>query len=71
MCRSIKILRREDELASDEEIRAVSLQFVRRIAGYWMPSPINTEPFETAVNEIAIASYKLLSSMKDSSTTHR
>ena len=49
MCRSIKILRRENE-APDEEIRAASLQFVRKIAGYRKLSRINTEPFETAVD---------------------
>ena len=68
MCRSIKLLRRENELAPDEEIRAASLQFVRKIAGYRKPSRVNTEPFELAVDEIAIASQKLLNSLKDSRT---
>ena len=66
MCRSIKLLRRENELAADEEIREASLQFVRKIAGYRKPSQVNTGPFQTAVDEIAIASHKLLSSLKSS-----
>ena len=70
MCRNIKVLRRELELATDEEVRAASLQFVRKIAGYRKPSQINAGPFDTAVNEIAIASRKLLYSLKTSRLTH-
>jgi len=59
MCRSIKTLRTQ-ETVSDEEIRAAALQFVRKISGYRQPSKANTEPFDTAVDEIAETTEKLL-----------
>jgi hypothetical protein len=60
MCRSIKTLRRADEPATDEEIRAAALQFVRKVSGYRQPSRANSEAFETAVEEIAASSERLL-----------
>ena len=60
MCRSIVRLRDHDELASEEEIRAAALQFVRKISGYRVPSKKNEEAFEEAVAEIADASHRLL-----------
>jgi hypothetical protein len=60
MCRSIVILRRPDESASDEEIRAAALQFVRKISGFRTPSRRNEEAFNAAVDEIAHASRHLL-----------
>jgi hypothetical protein len=60
MCRSIKTLRRADEPVTDEEIRAAALQFVRKVSGYRQPSRANTEAFETAVEEIAASSERLL-----------
>jgi hypothetical protein len=63
MCRSIITLRRPDEPASDEEVRAAALQFVRKISGYRKPSRRNEEAFEQAVNEIAEASRRLLASV--------
>ena len=60
MCRSIKTLRRTDEPATDEEVRAAALQFVRKLSGYRAPSSRNTETFEAAVGEIAEASRRLL-----------
>ena len=68
MCRSIKTLRRPDEPASDEEIRAAALQFVRKVSGYRQPSRANAEAFEAAVGEIAQASRRLLDSVEKSST---
>ena len=64
MCRSIKTLRNADIPATDEEVRAAALQFVRKISGYRTPSRANAEPFETAVGEIAAASHSLLRSLK-------
>jgi hypothetical protein len=64
MCRSIKTLRREDEPATDEEIRAAAVQFVRKVSGYRTPSRKNEEAFEAAVEEIARSSEKLLKSLK-------
>ncbi len=60
MCRSIKTLRRPDESATDEEIRAAALQYVRKVSGYREPSRRNAEAFQSAVDDIAGASRKLL-----------
>ncbi len=60
MCRSIKTLRRADEPATDEEIHAAALQFVRKVSGYRVPSQRNAAAFEAAVDEIAEASRRLL-----------
>ena len=63
MCRSIKTLRRADESASDEEVRAAALQFVRKISGYRQPSQANTSTFDLAVDEVAQAARVLLDSL--------
>ena len=60
MCRSIKTLRRPDEPATDEEIRAAALQFVRKVSGYRAPSRVNAEAFDQAVDEVSEASKRLL-----------
>jgi hypothetical protein len=60
MCRSIKTLRRADQPATEEEIHAAALQFVRKVSGYRMPSQKNSAAFEAAVDQIADASRKLL-----------
>jgi hypothetical protein len=60
MCRSIKTLRRPDETATEEEIRAAALQFVRKVSGYREPSRKNEEAFNAAVDEVASASQRLL-----------
>jgi hypothetical protein len=60
MCRSIKTLRVRDEVATDEEIRAAALQFVRKVSGYREPSMRNAEAFGAAVDEVAEASRRLL-----------
>lgn len=60
MCRSIVRLRDHDELASEDEIRAAALQFVRKISGYRKPSQRNEDAFEEAVAEIADSSHRLL-----------
>ena len=62
MCRSIKRLRAE-EPASEEEIRAAALQFVRKVSGYREPSSRNAEAFEQAVDEIEAASARLLEAL--------
>ena len=63
MCRSIKTLRRVDEPATDEELHAAALQFVRKISGYRKPSRINEQAFNAAVQEIALSSRALLESL--------
>ncbi|MGH2724138.1 MAG: DUF2277 domain-containing protein [Actinomycetota bacterium] len=60
MCRSIKTLRRPDERATQEEIRAAALQYVRKVSGYREPSRRNAEAFQAAVDEVAEASRRLL-----------
>ncbi|MGH7129250.1 MAG: DUF2277 domain-containing protein [Planctomycetaceae bacterium] len=60
MCRSIKTLRRKDEQATEAEIEAAALQFVRKISGYRQPSRANSEAFEAAVDQITDTSRRLL-----------
>ncbi len=63
MCRSIKTLRSPDGPPTEEEIRAAALQFVRKVSGYRVPSRRNEEPFNEAVEEIALSSRRLLESL--------
>jgi hypothetical protein len=64
VCRSIKRLRRRDQPATHEEVVTASLQFVRKVSGYRHPSKANEEVFNAAVDEIALASQRLLSSIR-------
>ena len=63
MCKSIKTLRRPDAPATDDELHAAALQFVRKISGYRRPSRANEQAFNQAVNEIALTSRSLLDSL--------
>jgi hypothetical protein len=63
MCRSIKTLRQADVIATDEEIRAAARQFVRKVSGFREPSSRHERAFEGAVDEIALASQRLLDSI--------
>jgi hypothetical protein len=63
MCRSIKTLRQADVIATDEEIRAAARQFVRKVSGFREPSSRHEKAFEGAVDEIAMASQRLLDSI--------
>ena len=60
MCRSIKTLRTGAVPASDEEITAAALQYVRKVSGYRKPSTANEGAFDDAVAEVARASKRLL-----------
>jgi hypothetical protein len=60
MCRSIKTLRHADQPATQEEIEAAALQFVRKVSGYHRPSTRNAEAFDAAVTDIAQISRRLL-----------
>lgn len=60
MCRSIKTLRDPAEPATDEEIEAAALQYVRKVSGYRKPSRVNQAVFDAAVKEIATATSRLL-----------
>lgn len=64
MCRSIKTLYNFQPPASEAEIRAAALQFVRKVSGYNKPSQINEQPFNAAVEEIAAAAQRLLASLQ-------
>lgn len=63
MCRSIKTLRTGPVPATDDEITAAALQFVRKVSGYRKPSAANEAAFEQAVAEVAAASKQLLESV--------
>jgi len=60
MCRSIKVLRRQDDPATTREIEAAARQFVRKVSGYRTPSARNAEAFERAIQEVAHISRHLL-----------
>jgi hypothetical protein len=64
MCRSIKTLRRPDAPATEEEIAAAALQYVRKVSGYRAPSQRNTKAFDAAVNEVGRASRRLLEQLE-------
>ena len=63
MCRNIKPLFNYDPPVTDDDIRASAVQFVRKISGFPKPSQANMEAFDTAVEEITLASQRLLGSL--------
>jgi hypothetical protein len=63
MCRNIKTLFNFDPNATDEEIQAASLQFVRKLSGFNEPSKANEAAFNLAVNEVAVVARNLLNSL--------
>jgi hypothetical protein len=60
MCRNIRTLYNFEPPATDEEVRAAALQYVRKISGFTKPSQANAEAFERAVDAVAAASADLL-----------
>lgn len=66
MCRNIRPLFNFDPPVNAEEVRAASLQFVRKISGFHKPSKANEVAFETAVDEIARVSARLIRSLETS-----
>lgn len=64
MCRSIKTLFNFEPPVTEEEIRAASLQFVRKLSGFNKPSRVNEAAFDAAIEEIAAVSAKLLKSLE-------
>jgi hypothetical protein len=64
MCRNIKTLFNFDPPVTDEEVRAASLQFVRKITGFNKPSKANEAFFQNAVDEVADISMRLLRSLE-------
>lgn len=63
MCRSIKVLRTQAEPATVDDMRAASLQYVRKISGFHKPSKANEAVFARAVDEITEASQRLLAGL--------
>jgi len=64
MCRNIKILFNFKPPATDDEVRAAALQFVRKISGFNKPSKANEETFSAAVEEITLVARRLLYSLE-------
>jgi hypothetical protein len=63
MCRNIKTLHNFKPPATDEEIRASSIQFVRKLSGFTKPSKVNEVAFNLAVEQVAQAAHQLLDSL--------
>ena len=68
MCRNIKILFNFEPPATEDEIRAASLQYVRKVSGFTKPSKVNEESIQTALDEIALATSTLLNALETSAT---
>ena len=64
MCRNIRTLYNFEPEATDDEVRAASLQYVRKISGFNKPSKANQQAFDLAVDEITAASRRLLGSLE-------
>ena len=67
MCRNIKTLFNFDPPATDEEIRAASLQFVRKLSGFNAPSRANEAAFHEAIEEVAAIARRLIDSLETQS----
>jgi len=68
MCRNIRVLANFEPPATDDEIRASALQFVRKLSGATRPSRANEEAFERAVEEVTAAATKLIESLVTTSS---
>jgi hypothetical protein len=64
MCRNIKTLFNFDPPATDEEIRAASLQFVRKLSGFTKPSKANEAAFDRAIDDVAKVARRLIDSLE-------
>jgi len=70
MCRNIKTLFNFDPPATEEEVRAASLQFVRKLSGFHEPSKANETTFNAAIEEVAIVAQKLLNTLVTQAEPH-
>jgi hypothetical protein len=70
MCRNIRTLFNFEPPATDGDVRAASLQFVRKLSGFTRPSQANEEAFERAVDEIAAVANELLGSLVTTAAPH-
>lgn len=64
MCRSIKVLRKQDPPATPQDVSAAALQFVRKVSGFRKPSKANQAAFDEAVEEIAGITQRLLETLE-------
>jgi hypothetical protein len=67
MCRNIRPLFNFEPPATDDEVRAASLQFVRKLSGFTSPSKANAEAFDRAIDEVAGAARRLIDSLTTTS----
>jgi hypothetical protein len=70
MCRNIRTLFNFDPPATDEEIRASSIQFVRKLSGFTRPSRANEAAFDRAVDDVAAVARQLIDSLVTTATPH-
>ncbi len=70
MCRNIKTLFNFDPPATEEEIRAASLQFVRKLSGFHEPSKVNEAAFNEAIEEVAVVAQRLLGALTTQAEPH-
>lgn len=70
MCRNIKTLFNFDPPATDSELQAASLQFVRKVTGFNKPSKANEQAFNQAVGEVTLVARKLFDSLQTNATPH-
>jgi hypothetical protein len=69
MCRNIRTLFNFEPPATEEEVRASALQFVRKLSGFTHPSKVNEQAFNRAVDEVADVARRLLASLETSAPT--
>ena len=67
MCRNIRTLFNFDPPATEDEIRASALQFVRKLSGFTHPSRLNEAAFNAAVDEVSAAAWRLIASLETAS----
>jgi hypothetical protein len=70
MCRNIKTLFNFDPPATEEEIKAASLQFVRKLSGFHEPSKANEAIFNEVIEEVAVVAQKLLNNLTTQAEPH-
>ncbi len=70
MCRNIKTLFNFDPPATDAELKAASLQFVRKVTGFNKPSQVNEQAFNHAVEEVTLVARSLFDSLQTNATPH-
>lgn len=64
MCRNIRVLYNFEPPVTDDEVRAASIQFVRKVSGFTKPSKANEEAFHRAIEEVAAATVRLMGSLE-------